>query len=35
MRKKKIQINVNEKEYLKLKAYAESEGVSMAEVLRD
>ncbi len=34
-RDKKIQFNVNQKEYEKLKAYAEKENVSMAEVLRD
>jgi hypothetical protein len=32
---KKIQFNVNEKEYERLKSHAESEGLSMAEVLRD
>ncbi|WP_043938794.1 ribbon-helix-helix domain-containing protein [Planktothrix prolifica] len=34
-REKKIQFNVNEKEYERLKSHAESEGLSMAEVLRD
>jgi len=34
-RKRKIQFNVNEKEYERLKSYAELEGLSMAEVLRD
>ncbi len=34
-RDKKIQFNVNQKEYEKLKAYSEKENVSMAEVLRD
>lgn len=32
---KKIQFNVNEREYQKLKEYAESVDLSMAEVLRD
>ncbi len=30
-----IFVNVNQKEYEKLKAYSEKENVSMAEVLRD
>ena len=34
-REKKSQFNVNEKEYERLKSHAESEGLSMAEVLRD
>jgi len=34
-RPKKIQFNVNEKEYEKLKKEAEKQGISMAEVLRD
>ena len=34
-REKKIQFNVNEKEYERLKSHAESEGLSMAEVLMD
>ncbi len=34
-RDKKIQFNVTQKEYELLKTYAESEGISMAEVLRD
>ena len=34
-REKKIQFNVNEREYEKLKNYAEKLGLSMAEVLRD
>ena len=34
-RERKIQFNVNEKEYERLKSYAELEGLSMAEVLRD
>ncbi len=34
-REKKIQFNVSQKEYEKLKAYARKEGISMAEVLRD
>lgn len=34
-REKKIQFNVNEKEYERLKSYAESEGWSITEVLRD
>lgn len=34
-RPKKIQFNVNEKEYQRLKEYAESVDLSMAEVLRD
>jgi hypothetical protein len=34
-RTKKIQFNVNEREYQRLKEYAESVDLSMAEVLRD
>ncbi len=34
-REKKIQFNGNENEYQKLKKYAESLNISMAEVLRD
>ncbi len=34
-RPKKIQFNVNEREYKQLKEYAESVDLSMAEVLRD
>jgi hypothetical protein len=34
-RAKKIQFNVNESEYQRLKKCAEKLGVSMAEVLRD
>ncbi len=34
-REKKIQFNVNEREYQQLKEYAESLNISMAEVLRD
>ncbi len=34
-RPKKIQFNVNEREYQKLKEYAETVDLSMAEVLRD
>jgi hypothetical protein len=34
-RERKIQFNVNEAEYLKLKEYSELVGLSMAEVLRD
>ena len=34
-REKKIQFNVNEREYEKLKNHAEKLGLSMAEVLRD
>ena len=34
-RPKKIQFNVNEREYQRLKEYAESVDLSMAEVLRD
>jgi aerobic-type carbon monoxide dehydrogenase small subunit (CoxS/CutS family) len=34
-RPKKIQFNVNEREYQKLKEYADSVDLSMAEVLRD
>jgi len=34
-REKKIQFNVNEREYLILKEYAEYLNISMAEVLRD
>ncbi len=34
-RDKKIQFNVNEREYQQLKEYAEKLNVSMAEVLRD
>ena len=30
-----IFVNVNQKEYEKIKAYSEKENVSMAEVLRD
>jgi hypothetical protein len=35
LREKKIQFNVNEREYQQLKEYAESLNISMAEVLRD
>jgi hypothetical protein len=34
-REKKIQFNVNEREYQQLKEYAECLNISMAEVLRD
>ena len=34
-RTKRIQLNVNELEYQRLKAYAESVDLSMSEVLRD
>jgi len=34
-RPKKIQFNVNDVEYEKLKEYSEAVGLSMAEVLRD
>jgi hypothetical protein len=34
-RTKKIQFNVNEREYNQLKEFSEHQGVSMAEVLRD
>ncbi|MBO3458629.1 plasmid mobilization protein [Aetokthonos hydrillicola] len=34
-REKKIQFNVSEKEYEKLKNYAQKAGLSMAEILRD
>ena len=34
-RPKKIQFNVNEREYQRLKEYAEKVDLSMAEVLRD
>ena len=34
-RDKKIQFNVNQKEYEKQLAYSQKENVSMAEVLRD
>ena len=34
-REKKIQFNVNEREYGLLKRYAKSLNISMAEVLRD
>lgn len=35
VRDKKIQFNINELEYKKLKEYAELKQLSMAEVLRD
>jgi|GEM_PF-1207433 hypothetical protein len=34
-REKKIQFNVNEREYQQLREYAESLNILMAEVLRD